>query len=222
MAGKPDNTITPRRVLLSVPTEMDADVIQSLLTSIGARGVVCADIGNLARQALGNADAIIVSEEMLNEAYLELLIETLQNQPEWSNLPVLLMSAGGTESRIANLAMQELTNVLLLDRPVRLNTLISALRMALRERGRQYKLRELMEEQTIQNQELNEYAYALTHSLKAPVRAIQNYVNFLFEDLADSLEGEQKTYLKGIKNAVVQSNKQIRDLESYMALKIIR
>ena len=63
------------------------------------------------------------------------------------------------------------------------------------------------------NEELNEYTYALTHNLKAPLRAITNYVNFLFEDLADSLEGEPKTYLEGIKDAITLSNKQFEDLE---------
>ncbi len=64
------------------------------------------------------------------------------------------------------------------------------------------------------NEELNEYAYALTHNLKAPFRAIQNYADFLTEDLADILEGEPKQYLEGIKKAVSQANNQFKDLES--------
>ncbi len=64
------------------------------------------------------------------------------------------------------------------------------------------------------NRELNEYSYALTHNLKAPFRAVQNYTGFLTEDLADTLEGETKLYLEGIKKAVDQANRQFRDLES--------
>jgi len=69
------------------------------------------------------------------------------------------------------------------------------------------------------NQELTEYSYALTHNLKAPLRAIQNYVNFLFEDLADTLKGEPKKYLEGIKSAVTLSNKQFEDLEILYRIK---
>jgi light-regulated signal transduction histidine kinase (bacteriophytochrome) len=69
------------------------------------------------------------------------------------------------------------------------------------------------------NEELNEYAYALTHNLKAPLRAIHNYVNFLFEDLADSLEGESKKYLEGIKGAITSSNKQFEGLETLYRIK---
>ena len=64
------------------------------------------------------------------------------------------------------------------------------------------------------NQELNEYAYALTHNLKAPFRAVQNYAGFLTEDLADKLEDEPKQYLEGIKKAIIQATDQFKDLES--------
>jgi light-regulated signal transduction histidine kinase (bacteriophytochrome) len=69
------------------------------------------------------------------------------------------------------------------------------------------------------NEELNEYAYALTHNLKAPLRAIHNYVNFLFEDLADNLQGKPKKYLQGIKDAITSSNKQFEDLERLYHIK---
>jgi light-regulated signal transduction histidine kinase (bacteriophytochrome) len=64
------------------------------------------------------------------------------------------------------------------------------------------------------NQQLNEYSYALTHNLKAPLRAIHNYINFLFEDLADSLDGELKKFIEGIRDSIIQSNKQFQDLET--------
>ena len=64
------------------------------------------------------------------------------------------------------------------------------------------------------NQELNEYAYALTHNIKAPFRAVENYTGFLLEDLADTLQGEPKQYLEGIKKAVTQANNQFKDLEA--------
>jgi two-component system CheB/CheR fusion protein len=69
------------------------------------------------------------------------------------------------------------------------------------------------------NQELNEYAYALTHNLKAPLRAIHNYVNFLSEDLADTLKGEPKTYIEGMKSAITLTNKQFEDLETLYRIK---
>jgi len=69
------------------------------------------------------------------------------------------------------------------------------------------------------NQELTEYAYALTHNIKAPLRAISNYVTFLLEDLADTLEGDPKKFLEGIRASVAKSNKQFADLEALYGIK---
>jgi signal transduction histidine kinase len=69
------------------------------------------------------------------------------------------------------------------------------------------------------NQELNEYAYAITHNLKAPIRAIYNYANFLLEDLASTLEGDPKKYLEGIKDGIALNNKQFEDLETLYRIK---
>lgn len=69
------------------------------------------------------------------------------------------------------------------------------------------------------NQQLNEYGYALTHNIKAPLRAIQNYTNFLVEDLAETLGGEPRKYLDGLGSAVRQGHDQIEDLETLYRIK---
>jgi PAS domain S-box-containing protein len=65
------------------------------------------------------------------------------------------------------------------------------------------------------NAELSEYAYVVSHDLKAPLRAIRNYADFLVEDLEGKLSGEQQTYLEGLKKAVTQGDALIRDLLNF-------
>jgi PAS domain S-box-containing protein len=62
------------------------------------------------------------------------------------------------------------------------------------------------------NEELSQYAYAVSHDLKEPLRAIRNYAQFLYEDLVDSLSSEQKKFLEGLKTAVDQGDRLINDL----------
>ena len=62
------------------------------------------------------------------------------------------------------------------------------------------------------NEELSQYAYVVSHDLKAPLRAIRNYSDFLREDLEGSLGGEQKTYLDGLKRSVRQGEELVGDL----------
>ncbi len=65
------------------------------------------------------------------------------------------------------------------------------------------------------NQELSRYVYAVTHDLKAPLRAVRNYADFLFEDMGQRLSGEQKKYLDGLKKAADQGNALIDGLLSF-------
>jgi PAS domain S-box-containing protein len=62
------------------------------------------------------------------------------------------------------------------------------------------------------NEELSEYAYVVSHDLKAPLRAIHNYADFLREDLEEALVGDQKVYLKGLNRAVRQGEELVEDL----------
>ncbi len=69
------------------------------------------------------------------------------------------------------------------------------------------------------HRELDEFTYALTHNVKAPFRAIQNYASFLLEDLADTLEGQPRQFLEGLEKAVALANRQFEDLEALYGLK---
>jgi signal transduction histidine kinase len=62
------------------------------------------------------------------------------------------------------------------------------------------------------NKELSQYAYAISHDIMTPLRAIHNYVDFLQEDLEGTLEGDQKMYLTGLVKAVGQGQELVEDL----------
>ncbi|MEH6628418.1 MAG: ATP-binding protein [Motiliproteus sp.] len=78
------------------------------------------------------------------------------------------------------------------------------------------QLEELVQQRTDElssaNEELSQYAYVVSHDLKAPLRAIRNYADFLCEDLDAELEDEQKQYLQGIHRALYQGDSLIDDL----------
>ncbi len=64
----------------------------------------------------------------------------------------------------------------------------------------------------IANAELSQYSHVVAHDLKAPLRAIHNYSDFLREDLEDTLDDEQKGYLDGLNLAVGQGEQLVNDL----------
>lgn len=63
------------------------------------------------------------------------------------------------------------------------------------------------------NADLDQYAYAVSHDLKAPLRAIHNYSDFLLEDLDRELLSEEvRSYLDGITTSVRRSEELVEDL----------
>lgn len=62
------------------------------------------------------------------------------------------------------------------------------------------------------NAELSQYAYVVSHDLKAPLRAIHNYAQFLREDLTERLEAEQAAYFDGMHHALEEANTLIHDI----------
>jgi PAS domain S-box-containing protein len=151
--------------LLYVQSAEDVSILQDILGGIGAEGVVCTDLVDLCGRTVHDADAVLVTEQSLVDGALPVLGEALQSQPEWSDLPVLFVAAGGAESPLAVQAMQELRNVVILDRPVHIATLAGVLRMAARVRDKQRQVRDLLEERQQRERRLQE----LTRQLEGEV-----------------------------------------------------
>ena len=62
------------------------------------------------------------------------------------------------------------------------------------------------------NAELSQFTYVVSHDLKAPLRAIHSYCDWLTEDLDDKLEPEQQEYITGMQDAVQEAETLIEDL----------
>lgn len=62
------------------------------------------------------------------------------------------------------------------------------------------------------NDELSQYAYAVSHDLRTPLRGIRNYADFLQEDLIETLETEQQRYLNGLLRAVREADHMVDGL----------
>lgn len=74
------------------------------------------------------------------------------------------------------------------------------------------ELKRYTNELKIANGELSQYAYVVSHDLRAPLRAIHNYADFLLEDLIESLEEEQELYLMGLRRAVQEAEQLVEAL----------
>ena len=133
------------RVVLLAPTARDAGMSQSILAEVGLDCCICTAMTEVARELDRGAGVLLLTEEILVAEEPGVLVSWVQNQPAWSDLPILLLCGDGADSRAATWAMELLGNVTILERPVRLTTLVSNVRSALKARRRQYELRNQVE-----------------------------------------------------------------------------
>jgi PAS domain S-box-containing protein len=137
---------TEDRVLLLAPTRKDASTAEVLLSRSGICCCICRNLKMLCEELGNGAAAIVMAEEALGYPNSRLLDEALASQPQWSDYPIIILTRGGFDSTIAAKALETLGNVTLVERPVRVPTLISAVRTAIRSRQRQYLIREYLAE----------------------------------------------------------------------------
>ena len=155
------------RLLIFAPRGRDAEVMASVLRDDGFDCAIVATYAELLAAVEEGAGAAIVAEEALHGADLGRLAVWLGRQEPWSDFPfvVLLgklmgMAANGDAGRAR---LQELGNVILLERPLNTQTLRSAAASALRTRHRQYQARDVLADRTRTAHSLSESQAALVH-----------------------------------------------------------
>ena len=142
----PHDSDRDRRLLFLAPTSRDGATTEAMLSPLGIRLDVCRTFEELLRELTAGAGAILLPEEAASRAHTAALRAVLAQQPPWSDLPVLILTRPGADSAESAEAVRTLGNVTLLERPVRLATLLTAVRTALRARDRQYQIREHLAE----------------------------------------------------------------------------
>src|SRR5262245_19265531 len=101
------------RVLLVAPTGADARLSQLLLTDAGIACNVCVDVADLCARLVNGAGAIVLTEEALAGHNLQQFSGALAEQPPRSDMPIIVLTQGGPNSRLANYAFGTLGNVMI-------------------------------------------------------------------------------------------------------------
>jgi signal transduction histidine kinase len=188
------------RLLLLLRQSRDAESVPRVLQGVGIASLMCATPEVLCAEIAQGAGALLIEEETLSPGAGALLLDTLNRQPPWSELPIIVLLMRGPESKAARQALLLPGDVTLVERPVRVNTLVAVVQSALRSRLRQYLRRnDLDERRRIEekikklnadlakraaeleavNRELEAFNYAVAHDLRTPLTVVGGYIELI-------------------------------------------
>lgn len=184
----PESQASPhdQRTIILAPTGKDAPLIAGLLER---RAIPCHTVSSvleLCQEVIEGAGAAIISEEALMGGAIAQVRVVVEQQPPWSDFPLILLTVGGqvtAESERLRELRRPLGNIFLLERPIRPETLLSTLEIALRGRQRQYQIRDQMQQYARAQEALRRseklavtgrLAASIAHEINNPLEAVTN------------------------------------------------
>ena len=152
------------RVLVMAPVGQDARAIAELLMGRGLPTRICNGEAECCAEINAGAGAVLLTEEALETGRGRDVLGALKMQPQWSELPLIILTTGGEPrlNRLLELAAESAGTVTLLERPISSITLLRSVEVALRSRRRQFQVRDLLEEQHRAQRELRDAHDQLT------------------------------------------------------------
>lgn len=173
MRRRPATVSNP--ILILAPVGRDAESAATLVAQHGRAYTICRDLPDLARHIDEHTGAVLIAEEALARADPAVLVARLEAQAPWADLPFVYLRArnrGGYRASPPPVNLPgPVTNVMVLERPLSKDTLLSALDWALAARTRQYQIRDQLAKLEEQARVLEETA-ALLRESEARFRAI--------------------------------------------------
>ena len=160
------------RVLVMAPLKRDARLTCDLLVRADIEAQAVADVEELCREIESGAGVVVLAQESLSPTVLSCVHDVLQHQPAWSDLPLVILTVSHEALDPMLQRLSPIANVTLLERPVRMGTLLAAVRAALRARRRQLEVRDF-------GRRKDEFLAMLGHELRNPLAALQTAAHIL-------------------------------------------
>ncbi|WP_346290725.1 ATP-binding protein [Sphaerothrix gracilis] len=195
--------ISSERIVLSAQAGRNAVVLRQVLEK---HGFVCLNsptVQAVAEAICDEAALVVLTEEVLvTENTARQLIEYLNQQPEWSDIPVILLLKDCQRFPACLSFVHTLNYVgslVLLETPIKPHVFISVVQSCLQNRRRQYALRDTLQQLRESNQTLEDFCHTAAHELRSPLGIVQTSLNMLSYNFSE--EKRQRFLQLGQRNA---------------------
>lgn len=168
-----------------MPTGRDAALVCASLENNGISAQSCSDLSSVTDSIRLGAGAVLIAEEVFHNGALEYLDNSLARQPVWSDLPIVLFALNGSKAETLLENVGTRFNATIVERPIRITMLISAVRGALRARQRQYQARDMLTQLELADKQKDLFLATLSHELRTPLNSIVGWIPLLRRRMSD-------------------------------------
>ncbi|MEP3831599.1 PAS domain-containing protein, partial [Rhodopirellula bahusiensis] len=156
-----------QRVVAFAPTPQDARLCAKILTENDVSVCCCETIDSFAETLLKGAGIALIAQEHLTDDAIAQLKIALDQQPTWSEVPILVLLQAGDPGSKQLKRILSLEHVTLINRPLRIAVFINTVQAKLRDRLRQFEVRDLLLEKDRTQTQLRREARRLDMAVQA-------------------------------------------------------
>jgi len=180
------------RAICLVPAAADAAVCVKVLADSALRVATCTGPDEFDKALRPPVDLVLAAEEALEGRAGTALARFLADQEDWSVIPLIVLTKDVAQAGLRALnGAAPRGGVVLLERPVRLATLVSTVALAIHGRRQQYHVRNLLAEEAKRVRERDEFIALVSHELRNPFAAISLCAELLNKEPSDSDQADE-------------------------------
>jgi DNA-binding response OmpR family regulator len=153
-------------VTILAPTPQDAKYCDQILREHGVPVEFVTSVYEVTSRIREGAGVILIAQEFLTSEATDHLRQAMTEQPSWSDVPILVLLAQRESSPRVITELLSIGHVTLIERPLRIALLVSTLQAKLRDRARQYAVRDLLHKAESANASKSEFLANLTKSAR--------------------------------------------------------
>jgi two-component system, chemotaxis family, CheB/CheR fusion protein len=230
---RPPKHSDSQTVTVLAPTPQDAKYCEQVLCEHSVSVELVNSIYDVTTRIRAGAGVVLIAQVFLTAESTEHLRSALNEQASWSDVPLLVLLAQGEASPQVITELLSIGHVTLIQRPLRIALLVSTLKAKLRDRARQYEVRDLLLKAQLANASKSEFLANMSHEIRTPMTSILGYAEIM-TDLIDNQEAlgylatirRNGAFLLGIINDIldlskIEAGKVDIDIERFDPVRVI-